>query len=211
MTCERGTVNKSILYLAKRWGWSREKTRNFLHYLELDGMLRVNATTHRTTLTLVNYGKYQDTPTTNRTAKRQQTDSKPTTNRTRREEGKEGKEGKEDICVYDSANADTHTPAKGVKTQYGENGKVLLTADEFEKLNAEYGAEPTRVAIAFLDEHIAQTGYKSKSHYYALRRWVFSAVRERDLKQKEIEQREARLKQYGKKEFDINNWTPEEG
>lgn len=79
--CKRGTVNRSISYLAKRWGWSRDKTRNFLSILESDGMIRVKATTNQTTITLENYGKYQDAPTTNQTTNRQRTsqrtDSEP--------------------------------------------------------------------------------------------------------------------------------------
>lgn len=76
ITCERGTVNLSISYLANRWGWSRDKTRRFLKLLESDGMVTVKATTHRTTITLENYSIYNDVPTT----KRQQADSSKTRN-----------------------------------------------------------------------------------------------------------------------------------
>lgn len=76
ITCERGTVNLSISYLANRWGWSRDKTRRFLKLLESDGMVTVIATTHRTTITLENYSIYNDVPTT----KRQQADSSKTRN-----------------------------------------------------------------------------------------------------------------------------------
>ena len=64
ITCERGTVNLSISNLANRWGWSRHKTRDFLNLLESDGMVTVNATTNRTTITLENYSFYNDVPTT---------------------------------------------------------------------------------------------------------------------------------------------------
>lgn len=76
ITCERGTVNLSISYLANRWGWSRDKTRRFLKLLESDGMVTVTATTHRTTITLENYSIYNDVPATNR----QQADSSKTRN-----------------------------------------------------------------------------------------------------------------------------------
>jgi hypothetical protein len=82
VTVKRGEVCRSVLWLAERWGWGREKARRFLKQLEADGMITVNATTHRTTITLVNYGLYQDLqPTndaTNRQQAEQQTDSKPT-------------------------------------------------------------------------------------------------------------------------------------
>lgn len=67
VTCKRGDVNLSIATLGKRWKWDRKKVRRFLHVLESDGMITVNATTHRTTVTIVNYGVYQDIGTTNGT------------------------------------------------------------------------------------------------------------------------------------------------
>lgn len=57
---QAGTVNRSITWLADRWGWSRDKTRRFLRLLERDGMVTVNATTNRTTITIENYTFYQD-------------------------------------------------------------------------------------------------------------------------------------------------------
>lgn len=70
---KRGTVNRSKLSLAERWGWSRKKVDRFLRVLEMDGMLTENATTHGTTLTIVNYGFYNDMGTTDAT-----TDAQPT-------------------------------------------------------------------------------------------------------------------------------------
>lgn len=82
IAAERGVVCRSVLWLADRWGWSREKTRRFLSQLQSDGMVLVNATTHMTTITLVNYGIYQDLqptkPTTGRQQDDNQTDNKPT-------------------------------------------------------------------------------------------------------------------------------------
>lgn len=64
ITCERGTVNLSISFLADRWGWSRHKARDFFKLLEADGMVTVNATTNRTTITIENYALHNDSPTT---------------------------------------------------------------------------------------------------------------------------------------------------
>lgn len=76
ITCRRGDVNYSITWLAERWKWSRDKTRNYLRLLEDDGMVTLNATTHRTTITIVNYGGFNDSVTTkhttNTTTSRQQ-------------------------------------------------------------------------------------------------------------------------------------------
>ena len=60
VTCKRGDVNISMLELADRWGWERKKVKRFLDVLEADGMVTVNATTQRTTITIENYGVYND-------------------------------------------------------------------------------------------------------------------------------------------------------
>ncbi len=94
--CKRGTVYRSISFLANRWGWSRKKTRSYLRALESDEMVTIKVTTHRTTVTIENYGKFQDTGTTKGTTKvpteEQQRNSKGTNERIKVNKGKEGEE-----------------------------------------------------------------------------------------------------------------------
>jgi hypothetical protein len=84
-------------------------------------------------------------------------------------------------------NPDTPKPSKPpetVKLPHGENGNVKLTAEDFEKLRTRYGPETTDKAIAFLDLHIGAKGKDEyKSHYHALQKWVFDAVKEREGRQ----------------------------
>lgn len=72
-----------------------------------------------------------------------------------------------------------------IKHLYGEYKKVSLTDEEHEKLVSDYGEQKTEKAITFLDAYIAEKGYKSKSHYLALRRWVFEAIEEKKPKAKQ--------------------------
>lgn len=74
---KRGTVYRSISSLAARWGWSRDKARRFLKQLESDGMIAVHASTHQTTISIINYGFYQDQVTAGVAAKRQPVGSRP--------------------------------------------------------------------------------------------------------------------------------------
>ena len=64
---KRGEVNRSLLQLAARWNWSRGKVRRFIDVLEANEMCTRNSTTDGTTLTIVNYGNYQDYEPTNST------------------------------------------------------------------------------------------------------------------------------------------------
>ena len=59
VTCKRGDVNISLLELSGRWGWSRGKVKRFLDCLESDGMVKLNVSKNRTTITVENYEKYQ--------------------------------------------------------------------------------------------------------------------------------------------------------
>ena len=76
---------------------------------------------------------------------------------------------------------------KEIKESYGELGNVKLTVQEREKLIAEYGLETTEKAIELLDGYIEDKGYKSKSNYQAIRRWVITAVRDRAAPKEEFD------------------------
>ena len=60
ITVEEGQVITSIRSLAERWGWSKDSVKRFLNLLERDMMITQNCDTHRTLVTIVNYGIYQD-------------------------------------------------------------------------------------------------------------------------------------------------------
>jgi hypothetical protein len=89
------------------------------------------------------------------------------------------------IILSDSDEPEPPAPVKKkpVKHKHGEYKHVLLTDEEVDKLKKEYGEAMTRNLIVFLDEYIEMKGYKAKSHYLAIRKWVVDAVKERDKKQ----------------------------
>ena len=64
----RGERLTSIAKLADRWGWSKQRVRNFLDLLEQDEMCTTNRTTNGTTLKVSNYAEYQDFQTGKKTA-----------------------------------------------------------------------------------------------------------------------------------------------
>jgi len=86
--------------------------------------------------------------------------------------------------TYTETYPDTDTvkdkKTKEFKEKYGELGNVSLTVKEREKLIEEYGRELTEKAIEYLDGYIEDKGYKSKSNYLAIKRWVIDAVKEKE-------------------------------
>lgn len=128
ITCKRGTVYRSISYLANRWGWSRDRARRFLKLLEDDEMIRLNATTNNTTITLVNYDFFQGSTTTDKATNRQRVsqraDSEQYKERRRIKKNKEG----EEVCV----SAPTPTPSLDeVKAYCRERGFTHVNAEKF--------------------------------------------------------------------------------
>ncbi len=66
---------------------------------------------------------------------------------------------------------------KPPKFNFGEEGKVLLTAEEHQKLEVQLGAEKLQSCISLLNDFL---GAKKKdpyaSHYHAIKKWVVEAV-----------------------------------
>lgn len=56
---KQGSFMTSILKLADKWGWSRKKTNSFIKMLENEKMVTTERTTKGTTITIINYEKYQ--------------------------------------------------------------------------------------------------------------------------------------------------------
>jgi len=73
-------------------------------------------------------------------------------------------------------------PAKEQKHKFGEYNHVRLTDKEYDKLKNDYGLDETKEAIKYLDEYIEMKGTKYTSHYMAMRKWVFDAVKEKKKK-----------------------------
>lgn len=70
--------------------------------------------------------------------------------------------------------------AKASKHKYGEYKNVLLKDEELQKLKEEY--QNWKELIRYLDEYIEMKGYKAKSHYLCIRKWVVDAVNKQGLK-----------------------------
>lgn len=77
---KRGQKITSLNKLALRWKWSRKKVTNFLEALEQDDMIILKREQGKyTTITIVNYGKYQVTGTTESTTEEQPRNNQSTT------------------------------------------------------------------------------------------------------------------------------------
>lgn len=164
ITCKRGDVNLSISELAKRWGWSRDTARRFLKLLESDGMVTVNATTHRTTITIEKYAFFNNPCVTDEATSAEQVRNQ---------------------CVTSAQQVDTTKKVKKDKKEekvkkhiYGEYKNVRLTDDEMNRLVEELGEDGFSECIRILDEYKEQSGKKYASDNMAIRKWVITRYKE---------------------------------
>lgn len=80
---DRGQCGHSVLALAEKWGWSRNKVTRFLAYLKERKMIQQNVIANHSIVTICNYGYYQDETTNdtiNDTINEQQTIQQTDTN-----------------------------------------------------------------------------------------------------------------------------------
>lgn len=56
----RGQILTSIVKLANRWNWSRNRVARTLNMFEADSMIETKRSSNGTTITVINYGFYND-------------------------------------------------------------------------------------------------------------------------------------------------------
>ena len=93
------------------------------------------------------------------------------------------------------------------KKLYGEYKNVRLTEKEYLMLLETYGQDFTKELITYLDEYIEMKGYKAKSHYLCIKKWVIDAVKQNKYKHNKTT---APVPSWLDKEIEENPCTPEE-
>lgn len=86
---DRGQIGWSELTMSKRWGWSRDKTRRFLNWLETRQQIIQQKSPLTSITTILNYETHQKTDTKTRQQTRQQTNNRKTTDDTQTKNDKE--------------------------------------------------------------------------------------------------------------------------
>ena len=77
--------------------------------------------------------------------------------------------------------------AKASKHRYGEYKHVLLKDEELQALQKEYAN--WEELIKYLDEYIEMKGYKAKSHYLCIKKWVVEAVKKMQISSSNVSEK----------------------
>jgi len=187
ITIQAGSFMTSEVNLSKEWGWSRNTVRKFLSLLKNEKMLTQICTTKYTIISIENWALYQFNEQQVEQQIEQQTEQqvniKLNTNKNDKNDKNEKKIRNNIAASEETSPADT---AKANKHKYGEYNHVLLKDEELQKLKEEYSN--WEELIKYLDEYIEMKGYKAKSHYLCIKKWVVDAVKKQ--KPKETKQQE---------------------
>lgn len=174
----KGSFITSEQHLSEETGMTRQVIRTSLKNLEKSQEITKKVTNKFTLISVNNWEQYQGCiDEDNQQVKQQLTNNQPTTNQqlTTIKEIKEYKNNKNiKKEIYKE---------KKEKHKYGEYQNILLTDEEYNKLFQDYSN--AQELIAYLDEYIEMKGYKAKSHYLAIKKWVVDAVVRENKKPKE--------------------------
>lgn len=164
------TGRKSI---AEQLNISESKVKRILVELESDQQIDRQRSNKNSLVSILNWDKYQETDQEDG----QQMDSKWTASDQQVTTNKNVKNVKNE--------RNNNIYAKANKRKYGEYQNVLLKDEELQLLKQEHSNWED--LIKYLDEYIEMKGYKAKSHYLCIKRWVIDAVSKQQPKKQEMD------------------------
>ena len=170
---KRGQYLTSVRKLSARWKWDKERTLKYLRLLEQLGMITKDSNNRRTLITIENYEKYQGWQDTEPNTEPNTT---PYTERTLNE--RSTATNNNDNNDNNDNNIPPISPKGKTKHRYGAYKHVLLTDEEIERLNNEFGQLIVYDAIQILDDYIEMKGAKYKNHNLVLRKWAIDRAKQ---------------------------------
>lgn len=108
-----------------------------------------------------------------------------------------------EISFEDKSSTDDTAKAskkKEVKHKYGVYKHVLLKDEELQKLKKDYSN--WEELIRYLDEYIEMKGYKAKSHYLCIKKWVVDAVKRNNSRQVNNSKGSKSYQSYSQREYE---------
>lgn len=190
---ERGQTARSELTLAKRWKWSRKKTRSFLKWLEKEHQIEQQKSNVTTLIKIVNYERYQgeDTPkgTPEDTPKEHQKNTKGYTNKNEKNEKNDKKvhkypDGYSSKPEVSTTEKTPSCPHQKIRELYNNTLPELPACQSwnntFEKyLKARWREDPERQSLdwwkqyfEFIRESDFLMGRSDKSGFQATFEWI---------------------------------------
>lgn len=175
ITLQKGQLLTGILSIAKKLDIDKSKVQRTLKSFENDKQIEQQMSNQNRLISILNWEEYQniDKPNDKQLINERETSDKQVITNKNVKNDKNVKNGINNIPASEVETSPADT-AKANKHKYGEYKNVLLKDEELQTLKEEY--RNWEELITYLDEYIEMKGYKAKSHYLAIRKWVVDAV-----------------------------------
>lgn len=171
---QKGQLITGRKSMASQLKISESKIFRIINDFKSEQQIEQQTSNKNSLISILNWDKYQQIEQQNEqqmNSKRTTDEQQVNTNKNVKND-KNVKNGRNNIPASEETSpADT---AKANKHKYGEYGNVLLKDKELQTLKETY--ENWEELIKYLDEYIEMKGYKAKSHYLCIKKWVVDAV-----------------------------------
>ncbi len=163
---QEGELITGIISISKKLKVNKDKIQRILKSFENDKQINQQTSNKNRLISIINWNNYQDN---DKQFDKQVINNCETTD-------KQVITNKNDKNIKNDKN-NIVASVKASKSRYGEYKNVLLKDEELQKLKEEY--KNWEELIKYLDEYIEMKGYKAKSHYLCIKKWVVDAVKKR--------------------------------
>ena len=190
ITLQKGQLITGRKSMSNQLKISESKIYRIINDFKSEQQIEQQTSNQNSLISILNWDKYQQIEQQNE----QQMNNERTTDEQPVNTNKNVKNDKNERIYNIPASEVETSPADTAKAnekdampkhKYGEYKHVLLKDEELQKLKDKY--DNWEELIKYLDEYIEMKGYKAKSHYLCITKWVIKAVEDEQRKEKQKE------------------------
>lgn len=176
---QKGQLLTGTISISQKLKINKDKVQRILKSFENDKQIEQQTSNRNRLISIVNWNEYQEIDNRNdkQMINKCETDDKQVITNKNVKNIKNDKNNN----ILTSEDKSSLAFAKANKHKYGEYKNVLLKDKELQSLKGEY--QNWKELITYLDEYIEMKGYKAKSHYLCIKKWVVEAVKKENDKQ----------------------------
>lgn len=179
---------------------SESKIYRIINDFKSEQQIEQQTSNQNSLISILNWDKYQQIEQQNEQQMNNErtTDEQPVNTNKNVKNDKKVKNERNNIPASEVETSSADTAKANRKHKYGEYQNVLLKDEELQTLKREY--ENWEELIKHLDEYIEMKGYKAKSHYLCIKKWVVDAVSKKEPKEQKNSALDNWLKKMEEKE-----------
>ncbi len=179
ITLQKGQLLTGTISISQKLKINKDKVQRILKSFESDKQIEQQTSNRNRLISIINWNEYQeiDKQYDKQMINNCETDDKQVITNKNVKNIKNDKNN--NILAFEDKSSPVS--AKANKHKYGTYKNVLLKDKELQSLKGEY--QNWEELITYLDEYIEMKGYKAKSHYLCIKKWVVDAVKREDNKQ----------------------------